>query len=65
VSVVALVSKGASSKLPAGAWIKPVLESIGAKGGGSPVQAQGQGTRLDALDESLKTANTVAAGALA
>jgi hypothetical protein len=38
VSLVALVSKGASSSLKAGDWIKTPLALVGGKGGGSPVQ---------------------------
>ena len=65
VSVVAMVSKDASGKLKAGDWVKEPLALLGGKGGGSPVQAQGQGAETSKLPEVVKIAETLGKAAFA
>lgn len=47
------VAKG----LKAGDWVRTVLAAVNGKGGGKPVQAQGQGTDVAGFSEALRLAN--------
>lgn len=53
VSLVAGVSKEATSQIKAGDLVRTVAEQVGGKGGGRPDMAQGGGTDIDALPGAL------------
>lgn len=54
------VGKEASTKLPAGEWVKAALQPLNGRGGGKPTCAQGQGPNLSGMDEALKIAEEMA-----
>jgi alanyl-tRNA synthetase len=55
------VTKEASSKLPAGEWLKEAMVVLGGKGGGKPTSAQGLGPKVGAISEAMQAAEKLAA----
>jgi len=56
----AAVPKDMSTDLPAGAWVKDALETMGGKGGGKPTSAQGMGPNVDAIPDAMDVAEKFA-----
>ncbi|MBM4359007.1 MAG: alanine--tRNA ligase, partial [Deltaproteobacteria bacterium] len=63
--LVLTVSKEATSRLKAGALIRPIAEKVGGSGGGRPDMAQAGGTNPAGLDEAVAALRGVVEGALA
>ena len=60
VACFAMVPDTVTDALPANAWLAPVLEAVGGRGGGKAGQAQGSGTDVDAMPKAIEAAKAIA-----